>query len=241
MSRLWTSNEVKILKKKYPRQGTTIPELDRTRSAIRAKAFKIKLSYEREKHIQMTDQLRDFLNGLLLGDGSIQNNSRGTAYYRHGDNYKEYLIWLKEQLELLGLSCNKIYKYEYNSIFHFYSQRAKELEDLYHEWYPNNKKRIPSDLTITPTILKNWFIGDGSCYELSNHNTFQLIIHCLFDPNGKSRMVDQINQGTPIKAHNIKRGIYFPVDSHEDFFNYILQDEKTIPPGYEYKFPGRYL
>lgn len=232
----WTNEEVQLLKDKYPSQGSDIPGLSRSKQAIRAKAQKVGVRKDRKGHIQMNDQLHEYLHGLLLGDGCITSSKGGTAFYRHTDSYREYIVWLKKRLESMGLPCGKVYKRRRkNFLYFFYSRSAEELEKLYYKWYPNGDKRIPENLEITPIILKNWFIGDGTYCK--RHNTFQLRIACLFDEKGKQRIVDQINEKTPMETHNNKQKIYFTTDSHQIFFDYVLQDDNEIPPGYGYKFP----
>lgn len=236
----WTEKELSLLKKKYPKQGTDIPELDRTKRAIIGKAYELGISYDRKNHITVTNALQEYLEGLLLGDGCIASRKNGSAHYIHSDSDKEYLIWLKNKLESLGLPCsNKIYKNSPTtgfpsarptSIFYLDSMCTAELETIYEKWYPDGKKQIPDDLEITPTILKNWYIGDG---WFSNG---RLAITCSFDREGKQRLVSQINEQTPIEAHNTKEGVQIPRISHKVFFKYILSQEQEVPPEYEYKF-----
>jgi len=45
ISRKWTGGEIATLKEKYPKHGSDIPELDRTRTAIQHKAMRLGLKY----------------------------------------------------------------------------------------------------------------------------------------------------------------------------------------------------
>ena len=45
--------------------------------------------------------------------------------------------------------------------FSIWSRNTIQFMKLYHQWYPNGKKRVPTNIQMTPTILLHWFIGDG--------------------------------------------------------------------------------
>lgn len=233
--RPWTKEEVEILKDKYPEQGADIPELDRTRSAIWHKARRLGIN-NRIEHIELTESLREYLDGLLLGDGSLPEG-RGNPWYAHTDSSKEYLLWLKSKLEQLGLPCHDVCSNK--KAFLMSSAPTPGLKKLRKRWYPQGNKKIPCDLEITPTILKNWYIGDGSRYK--SRSSFRIEICCCFDPEGKQRMVDQINERTDIEAHNNQRSIHILKEAHQAFFEYTLSDNHEIPPGYKYKFPKEYV
>jgi len=56
----------------------------------------------------------DFLNGEMLGDGSIYNGGiySNKAYFRYGTSKKEYIEWLSKTLASFGLEqCGKINSY----------------------------------------------------------------------------------------------------------------------------------
>ena len=38
----------------------------------------------------------------------------------------------------------------------------KSLHEFRKDWYPDGKKIIPRNLSLTPTCVKYWFYGDGS-------------------------------------------------------------------------------
>lgn len=240
--RWWTEEEVSILKEKYPKQGSDIPELDKTRQQIWSKAKSLGLSadIDRRNHITVSDPLREYLDGLLLGDGCIISRKSGSAYYTHSDKHKEYIVWLKKKLESLGLSCGKITKNPYGYPM-LNSTAAVELNTIRERWYPNGEKQIPHDLVITPTILKSWYIGDGSYTKQQHGSGWQVEIACSFDREGKQRLTRQINHKTQIEAHNTKAGILIMKETHQAFFKYILSQEPEVPPGYKYKFPDKYL
>lgn len=191
LSYRWTEEEISILKEKYPKHGSDIPELNRSKTAIHSKASELGLSYDRGNHIILSNTLREYLDGLLLGDGCIVFKRGRSPYYTHVDKHRNYIVWLRKRLKTLGLPyVGSIYKREEYGTYYFCSNSAIELKDMRERWYPNGKKKIPSDLEITPIILKNWYVGDGS--RIRRKSGWEVRIACFFDKEGKRRLVEQI-------------------------------------------------
>lgn len=235
----WSKNEVSVLKEKYEEHGSNIPELHRTKKAIFKKAHKLGIS-NKINHITVSSELEEYLDGLLLGDGSLYSRESGNVSYCHSDSFKEYIVWLKGKLEELGLPCREVYKS--GSVFKIKSIVTPELRQIYGRWYPNGEKQIPQDLTVTPTILKNWYVGDGSYYKRENDRRYDnLYIASLFDREGKQRLVRQLNEDISIKASNIVNGVWFSTKTRHELFDFMLSNRPEIPPGYKYKFPDKYI
>ena len=57
----------------------------------------------RSNHIKLTDELCDFLDGLLLDDGCLYSPRKVSAEFRYTSAYKEYLKYLSSKLHHLGL------------------------------------------------------------------------------------------------------------------------------------------
>ncbi len=46
--------------------------------------------------------------------------------------------------------------------YRFFTKQHQELTDLFSQFYKNNKKIIPKDLTLDPVVLAIWYMDDGS-------------------------------------------------------------------------------
>jgi len=182
-------------------------------------------------HLELSDELLEFLNGSLLGDGCIHLAHHGkSASYEERDTHGEYLNWLSNQLLRLGVESRDIKK-EKKGTFVLGTKYYRELVKVRDKWYPNGKKKVPKDIELTSTSLLNWYLGDGS-----------------YDPNDTARIgVFSLKDGLPqlqsglekvgIKANINSGGLRIRKESLDRFFDYILSDGVEIPPCYEYKFP----
>lgn len=182
-------------------------------------------------HVDFTPYGLYFLDGLMLGDGGINNNPKSAQYY-HGDTSQEYIEWLSLKLTKIGLE-NKI-----RPDGHLIQTKSyRELKSQYNQWYPtgHRKIRIPNRVEITPITLFNWFIGDGT-YRLRKKRGQELFISSTGFEEGFSRIINQIKD-LGITCTETQQRILILKESHEDFFDYILSSEVKIPPGYKYKFP----
>lgn len=116
------------------------------------------------RSIGISDELVQILNGLLLGDGSIELCRKTSARYRHTDKHEAYIKWLFTHLKNRGLDWGGgIYRNDtkwgvgYGASTFLY----RNLLDWCTKWYPKGKKIVPADILITPLTLLHWFIGDG--------------------------------------------------------------------------------
>lgn len=120
---------------------------------------------------------KDFIDGSLLGDCSLgisNKNSDLTRPYLHKKNkYKDHLMWFAEQIcpssHITIKEVTHSIKYKdvikHHKLFTFRTQSSNKLLEFYKRWYPSNnnyKKIVPTDLILTPTMILNWFLDDGS-------------------------------------------------------------------------------
>jgi len=125
-------------------------------------------------NLTLSEEFKQMLDGLLLGDGCLTKDKRvkGNAYYQHGDKHKNYIEWLRQQFIDEGLECSRIYRKEhkrFNSVtYHFITKPYPCLTEQYLRWYPEGKKIVPKDLELTPIVCLHWYIGDGSLIKRYN-------------------------------------------------------------------------
>lgn len=181
--------------------------------------------------VELSEELLEFLDGLLLGDGCVYPHRR-SAVYVHTDKHKKYLEWLSNKLENLGIEEVCLHP-DNRGLFKYRSRAYVDLMEVRKRWYPDGSKHIPDDVRITPTTLMNWYIGDGTFYR----NDYEILLGVKNEgcreklPMIKSRLekmeiYPRINS-TGLAIHRN--------DSLDNFFEYIEKAEK--PPCYDYKFP----
>jgi len=111
----------------------------------------------------------EFITGELLGDMSIVCKSNSSALISYGSKYEQYLEYLRDELNKYGIKPSKqIYTriqklngVDYTS-YHYRSLSYPQILELRRKWYPDGKKIVPKDITLTPLVCRQWYIGDGS-------------------------------------------------------------------------------
>jgi len=183
--------------------------------------------------VELSDELLEFLDGLLLGDGCIYPHRR-SAVYVHTDKHKGYLEWLSSKLGDLGIEESCLHPdSKGRELFRYRSHAYVDLMEVRKRWYPDDTKYTPSDVRITPTVLMNWYIGDGTFYR----DDYEILLGVKSEgcreklPMIKSQLEEmdiypRINS-TGLAIHKSK--------SLDNFFDYIEEAER--PPCYDYKFP----
>lgn len=130
------------------------------------------------KEFIITKQCLAFLDGLLLGDGSIPhsaNNKYGTAYsYTQGCKYPGYLEYIQKRLLKFSISSSPILtrwlndarckKGGYRESF-LQTHRYKTFRIFRQRWYKYGHKSIPKDFSFTPDSLLQFYLSDGNFYR----------------------------------------------------------------------------
>ncbi|MBI2427127.1 MAG: hypothetical protein HYV34_04740 [Candidatus Kerfeldbacteria bacterium] len=133
---------------------------------------------ELKKHLSLSENQREILVGLLLGDGHLETQNYGRTYrlkIEHCTQQKEYIIWLYErwsewvhtppQKKVQRIHDREYEKYFFNTLSHgafrFYA----------HEFYRNHTKVVPRFIHrwLTPQAFAIWFMDDGSI-KSQHHN-----------------------------------------------------------------------
>lgn len=186
--------------------------------------------------VNLTEEVEDFLNGLLLGDGCLTIGKAKSAYYTHGDKNKEYIEFLSSKFKSFGIK-GKIRKYKDKEAYSFKSLHYYEFYKMAKRWYPNGKKLIPSNFLITPNSLKNWYIGDGNYSNTplidSSNFSFESLIKISLE-------LKDVGINNTLNEFKDRKRIRISTNSIKQFFSYILSVDNFIPPPYLYKFGGSY-
>lgn len=203
-------------------------------------------------------EFRYFLDGLLLGDGSINSNKAYISrMYEHATIslewlniiklfFKKYDIWSK-----IYQLPNKEYKLVTDCIpeFNWFRDRwYREKEDT--NQYFKYDKIIPCDLDLTPHCIANWYMGDGSLLKPSGYAKqfgIKLATHS-FSYNDVVCLKDTLNMLLHTKFSIIKESKYkdegyyhtlrlYGNDKVKSFLDYV---KSHIIPYFEYKYQPFY-
>lgn len=179
--------------------------------------------------IVLAEELKEIIYGNLLGDGSIRK-IKARAFYTHTDKHFDYILWLQKLFEESGVKsstsrssngCYRIQTFAYG-VFN-------EYKDVF---YKENKRIVPEQTVLTPIILRQWFISDGSVRKdcggisIAKANLYENLMKQL-----KNLFGDKCTF-----HYDEKRGCgkyYVPSKYLPEFYKYI---GKCPTPCYQYKW-----
>ena len=192
--------------------------------------------------LTISPELLEILEGELLGDGSVVMNGNYSARYSHSSKYEEYLIWLSDQLAGLGIEqVGKIYRYKSkgnDGVYYFYGSKSyPELITIRERWYPRGKKIVPKDLELTPMIVRQWYIGDGSLKH-PRHRKHErpniTLATCGFDKQSVEHLIGELKKQGFIVTHQPSNNVIgLSSYSVQDFLSWI---GPCPVPCYDYKW-----
>lgn len=125
---------------------------------------------EYKAQLHLTPHQRELLVGMLLGDAHLERQSAQSVArlkVEHAVSQMEYVLWkysewqewvltppqVKQKRNRLGTVSSNVW---FTTVSH------PELE-TYRAWfYDGRRKRVPSDLMLSPLSLAVWFMDDGS-------------------------------------------------------------------------------
>src|SRR3989344_351378 len=135
--------------------------------------------------MNFTARQRAILAGTILGDAFVQQTGSKNARLRleHGEKQKEYLLWKGQQFpKLFNGSPERIERghpitkktYTY---WRWQSNATPELGKWRAQFYPDGKKRIPTNLASyvsSPLALAVWYMDDGYYSPIQKHSFLYL-------------------------------------------------------------------
>lgn len=193
----------------------------------------------RANHCKLSQKAIDWINGELLGDGSLFSTSIYSAKFRYGSKYKEYIQYVSDILNTFGIKqSGKIYERYHKDMdcydYHYSSLRYVELLPIYKQWYPNNKKIVPKNIKLTPTTLRQHFIGDGCLQHRKNRRPRIKLSTCGFLITDVNWLVNKlINLGFYATRRKSDNTIGISSYSTKSFLDYIGECPVNC---YKYKF-----
>jgi len=193
----------------------------------------------RGNNCELSQEAIEWINGELLGDGSLVSQYKYSARFSYGSKYFEYCQYVKDTLELFNINITgKIYKKRnkrQGNISYSYTSRAyKELAFIYKKWYPEGKKIVPKDIRLTPITLRQHYIGDGSLNHKKHDRPYiTLSTNCFTISDVEWLIKYLIELGFKALRRPARNDISISVYSTKEFLNYI---GKCPVECYQYKW-----
>jgi len=213
--------------------------------------------YNESHRPTLTETQKEIAVGLLMGDGTI---NRGRIECQMIT--EPYLTYLDEQFGCLGTGV-RFYQTaaenarqnrksgfspdataeNYSDVYRWWSRCHPYFEDL-RGWYSSGEKVWPEDITLTPTVLKHWYCGDGSWQNnaASNHITIGMANE-IENTEKVDRYFERAGIPSPsnYSIYERKNGskrceARWTVDGSKKLWEYM---GKPLP-GFKYKWPEAY-
>lgn len=125
--------------------------------------------FQKLKKINSTSFLNENLIGWILGDGGIRLPKKAkNPYFHYTDKKQSHILYVEKILNSYNIKTKIIqnkksgcYQLQTESLsfFHYFYNLFYGYEGLNEN---NEKRKILPNIQLTPIILRNWFIGDGS-------------------------------------------------------------------------------
>jgi hypothetical protein len=170
-----------------------------------------------KKNFILCQELQDFINGYVMGDGYI--NPQGILTVDQGEKQKKFVEWLHQKLKpILTESCTiqevirerngkKTRSYRFNT--------RSVLQDFYTNWYktdpqnpsdPVKKKQLPTNISdlFTPLFIIVWFACDGTKTIGSKGAKFEVT---ALSADERHLLKELFNLKYSIKANIIRSGL----------------------------------
>jgi len=198
---------------------------------------------------ELSNTQHKIVTGLLMGDGHIKEDS-STSYLQVNMTNRRYLEMLNTQFGCLStnnihlaVSAKKVAEQTRESEFSnsatedsckdVYNWRTRNhpIFNEYRQWYSSGKKVFPSDIELSPTVLKHWYCSDGNINTSENRGTLRIGVQ-----SQKKERIEELFSSRNLPEPSWDRGsIWFTVDDSEKMYKYM----GDAPDGFEYKWPKR--
>lgn len=124
-------------------------------------------------------------------------NNAINPFFTYTDKKEDHIRYISDILTKYEIK-HSINFNKNNECFQLQSETRPEFHKYYELFYGyeglnenNQKRKILPDITLTPIILRNWFIGDGSSVKQQNCSTHKGQISCKYK---NEFILDQFNK-----------------------------------------------
>lgn len=197
--------------------------------------------------VSITPRQMSIINGSLLGDSCLKNNSTQTAYLSiaHTIKQKEYVDWIYNELKSICPTLPKKYTSKDNKYitYYFASESRRDLKEIRDKIYIPHKTVSKWWINqIDDMGLAVWYMDDGSLqYINKTKSVFSFATNSFSQEENyilAGMLKDKFSLNIEVRPFNKKSGIQYNLfisdDSFEDF-------QKIVSPyvieSMKYKLP----
>lgn len=186
------------------------------------------------------------ITGLLMSDAWLLRNGKHSALSIENTNPR-FMEHLKNKFSIFSNNIavsreaqknnenlaeqfgGKPQDYDANTIYNL-TFVSHPVFDEFESWYEGGEKSYPEGLTLTPTIAKYWYAGDGGLY-VSDRKRPIAEIACTNEQHRGNYLVElfeEVGLDVTMAGHKIR----FGVNETEEFLEWLGEPV----PGFEYKW-----
>jgi len=142
---------------------------------IRTTKQQMRISHPPKEFI-IAQNIKSFIDGILLGDASIPRRKDGTLprSLTQGCKHREYLEYVSKRLLERRITCSPIMsrwiednRCKNGGYYQSFLQthRYKTFETFRERWYWKGKKSVPKDFELNKDVLLQCYLSDGNFYR----------------------------------------------------------------------------
>jgi len=161
-------------------------------------------SFAEKCSVKLTPGLSEYLDGLLLGDGSVifgkgKDKRAGRYSQDFAVRYEEWALKVVADLKKFGIECNIQHRVRSGKIKEWTGDREIVtiisrtypcLAEVRNRWYPSGIKVVPENIELTPIVMGNWFLGDGSTSWAESRSFKPVVLtFCTNDMSEQDRII----------------------------------------------------
>lgn len=155
--------------------------------------------FHKQADLIIDNFLEENLIGWIMGDGGLRLQKHAiNPYFTYTDKHEDHIKYIASILNKYsikyGISINSR-----NGCFQLQSETRPEFHKYYDLFYGyeglnerGQKRKILPDITLTPIILRNWYIGDGSSVKQTDCDAHKAFITCKYKNNYILKQLSEI-------------------------------------------------
>ena len=189
------------------------------------------------------DKAMHYFKSSLLGDGSVGGNGHFSYNEGHASKYKEYVEYIKDVFSAVPYSTREQLSGKGSLISSIRLFTSPQLRELRSEWYPNDKKTLPADISwMDDFSVAKWYMDDGSLSHSDKQNDRAVFSTNTFSKEDVNRLANKLVElyGVDCTVYQ-SRGWCLRVNYANGTINNMWRAiAKHIHPSLRYKLPVEY-
>lgn len=174
------------------------------------------LKFHKQKNVIIDSFLHENLLGWILGDGGLRLTKKMlNPYFIYTDKKYTHIKYVENILNQYNIKTN-IHQSRKSKCYQLQTESLKEFHYYYNLFYGyeglnenNQKRKILPNINLTPIILKNWFIGDGSSCKITRSYNNKGTIACKYYNKFIFNQFKELFGNVKYYKHINKTGIYY--------------------------------